>query len=528
MGMPTVAAWSCVGLATAFSLALGLYHLSTRSLWLDEGYTWSIASLSTSSLMRSVHDQGGHLVFYYLVVHAMISLFGDSPFVMRLPSVLAGAASVPLVFLATCRLATDRLAGVFAAFLFALSMPLVFWQQNARDYAVVVLLAVASTLLLVIAVQALSHAALFGWAAVTAIACYTHTEAVLLAVAQLIPVLLWPRGRTLWRPLALLAGAVAIGSGVPLLSALGNPAQQTSFLLPPNGALVREVVTFLASGAGTAAPVTSVDYALLGLTALVWAVAFATFVADLARRGMTDESFGPAIVLSCLLLPPVLAWVISVVDRPVFLDRYLIVSLPAAAIALGMVLARVQPRALGFYGLIYLAVFRFGVIVPTYNKALDNFAGATHLVLANARTGDCIAFYQNNERTLYDYYAVRFPKRGSRHRAPAQVLPSVPSGDRPAAVDYYANLPPTYVAASQTPAAIALTAPYCDRLWLFESHVGWPSGPPAQKARYAGLVILRRNLLADYEAPTNYYVRDVVVQLYDRLPAPPTSEPASK
>jgi 4-amino-4-deoxy-L-arabinose transferase-like glycosyltransferase len=522
--MPTVVAWSCVAVATGLSLALSLYDLGTRSLWLDEGYTWSVASLNTSSLMRDAHDQGGHLVFYYLVVHAIMSWFGDSPFVMRLPSALAGAAAVPLVFLATCRLAADRLAGVFAAFLFAVSMPLVFWQQNARDYAVVVLLAVASTLLLVIAVQTLSHIALFGWAAVTAVASYTHTETVLLAVAQLVPMLVWPRGRSLWRPLALLVGAVAIGAGLPLLTAVNNAAQQTNFLLPPTGGVAREVATFLASGAGTPAVVTAVDYTLLGVTALLWAVALVTFVADTARRGPTDDNFGRALVLSCLFLPVLLAWVISEIDRPVFLDRYLIVSLPAAAISVAMVLARVQPRALGFYGLIYLIVFRFGVIVPTYDKAFDNFAGATHLVLANARTGDCIAFYQNSERVLYDYYAARFHGRGShRPQAPAQVLPPVPAGDKPAMVDYYANLPPTYVATAENATNIALTVPYCARLWLFESHVGSPGGPPAQTARFDGLLTLRQRLLAYYSLPTNHLFADVEVQLFDRLPAPPGS-----
>ena len=516
-----------MALSTAFNLALALYHLDTRSLWLDEGYTWSIASLNSADVVRTANQQGGHLVFYYLLVHLLISWFGDGVSVMRMPSVVAGAASVPLVFLLTCRLAADRLAGIFATVLFAVSMPLVFWQQNARDYAIVVLLGVASTLLLVVAVQTRRRAAFAGWGAVSALACYTHTEVVLLVAAQVIPLLLWPLGRALWRPLAVVLGILTIAAIWPVVEAIKHASLQTAFLLPPNGAAAREVATFLASGAGTAATVGPTDYALLALTAFLWAAALFGLVADVARRGPTEDNFGRAVALSWLLAPPLFAWAISEIDRPVFLDRYLIVSLPAAAIVIAMVLVRVRPRAVGFFGLIYLTVFRFGVLVPSYNKPLDNFAGATRVVLAHARSSDCIAFYQNSARTLYDYYSVHLTVSRSHHRAPLprQIMPPAPSGDNPATVDYYANASPGEIALYQTPAAIAATASFCPRLWLLESHAGSPTGPSHQRASYDYLVALRQKLLANYTPPTNYDLGGVGLQLYRRNPTPPGSAP---
>jgi mannosyltransferase len=497
-----------VAAATGLNCALGLYHLGTRSLWLDEGYTWLTSSFKVSYIWKFQHSDGGHLFLYYLLIHYLISWFGDSASVMRWPSVIAGAASVPLLFLLTCRLVADRVAGIYAAVLFAVSTPLVFWQQNAREYAFIVLLAVASTLLLVIAVQEVNRWALVGWAVIVVVACYSNVQAALLPAAQLLPVLMWPRAKVMWRPLAVVVGAAGIASVIPLLAANDNAA--SIVLTPPNGASVREVATFLASGSGSAVAATDVDYALLGLTTLFWAVAFVLLIFDLAHHGRTERNFGSALSLSWLIVPSLLSWTISETYQPIFSDRYLIVSLPAAAVVVAGLLARLQPRALGLYSLVYLTVFRFGVLIPTYDKPLDNFAGATHVVAVNARLGDCIVFYQDDERMLYDYYSVRVHATPS-HPLPAQVLPYAPPGDKPAVIEYYSN-----IATLGYPSAIAVTARVCPRLWVLESHFGSPTGTRGSQQTYMGLEDLLHNLGAVYHPQTEYSFPGVELQLFDR------------
>lgn len=520
-GMPGGAAWAAVAAATALSAGLGAYHMAGRSLWLDESYTWLISAQSTAGVRALAGGQGGHLLAYYLLVHWLISLFGASVWILRLPSLVAGAATVPLVYLLTCRLGANRLAGVLAAGLFAVSAPLVYYQQDARDYAVVVLLAVATTLALVVAVQSARASVLVAWAVLSALACYTHAEATLLVAAQLLALPFTPRLRILWRPLAVLVALAALASIPPLAFAAGHAGTQSAFLQLPTGADVREVAAFLASGAGTPAPVTGADYALLGVTAALWATALGFLVADVITWGRSNRTFSYALALSWLISPSLLALIVSEVSRPVFLDRYLIVSLPAAAVTAAMVLVRVRPRALGFFGLIYLLVFRFGVLVPTYDKSYDNFAAATARILGGARRGDCIAFYQTSERIAYDYYSVRHrPKKP----LPVQVLPNAPSGDDPATVYHYATLPAWFLRDQQKASVMPLVAYYCPRLWLLESHVGSPSGPPSQRARYQGLVDLEKKLSADFAPPTTYGFTDVSVLLYrstHHQPPPP-------
>jgi len=506
-GVPTSVAWAAVAGATGLSVALGLYHLGTRSLWGDEGLTWITSNYKISAIWELQRSDGGHVFLYYLLIHYVTSWFGNSSFVLRLPSVIAGAVSVPLVFLLASRLLADRLAGVFAAVLFAVSMPLVYWQQNAREYAFIVLLAVASTLLIVRAVQEQSGWPLLGWIVLVAVACYTNPQAVFLPAAQLLPVLLWPTARVIWRPLTVAIAAAGAASAIPILAAEHHATGVLQ--LPPTGNGVRDVATFLASGSGSTTAATDVDYALLGLTAVCWAVAVVMLVLDLQRNGRTGRNFGQAVGISWLIVPPVAAWVISETVHPIFADRYLIVSLPAAAIVVAAALTRVRPRAAGYYGLLYLTVFRFGVLVPTYHVPTEDFSGATQAVAAAAEPGDCIAFYQDVGRELYDYYSVRVHTTPA-HPLPIEILPSAPPGDNPAVVAYRSNFP---FAAS--PKLFEVVGYYCPRLWLFEFDTGASRGPEVMQERHAALGLIRHDILSTYRLQKDYAFMGVDLQLFD-------------
>jgi hypothetical protein len=122
---------------------------------------------------------------------------------------------------------------------------------------------------------------------------------------------------------------------------------------------------------------------------------------------------------------------------------------------------------------------------------------------------------------LYDYYAVRI-QHGLPHPGPlpVQVLPPAPTTDNPAVVEYYDNLPPTYVAQWQAAAVIAVAPRFCPRIWLYESHAGGPHGIRSQQVRYAGLITLQRRLGASFRLKAEFGVASVRMQLFERRPAP--------
>jgi len=102
--------------------ALRAAHLGHASLWIDELTSWSLshhASLAEvlSDARRDFHPPG-HLVILYWTQR----LLGDSEASLRLPSLVAGVASLPLLFALGKRLfnpgvgllAAAMLAGSFA------------------------------------------------------------------------------------------------------------------------------------------------------------------------------------------------------------------------------------------------------------------------------------------------------------------------------------------------------------------------------------------------------------------------------
>ena len=134
--------------------------------------------------------------------------FGESAELLRLPSLLAGVATIPL----TCLLGlwtVGRRAGLVGAALVALSPFMIFYSTEARSFALLILLGLLSTLALL---RAIETGGGWWWAAYAVCSCaaaYTNYTAVFLLAAQAAWAL-WaaPRARV-WVLGANLAAALA-------------------------------------------------------------------------------------------------------------------------------------------------------------------------------------------------------------------------------------------------------------------------------------------------------------------------------
>ena len=116
----------------AIALAVRLYGLSDKPLWLDEIITQRRANLAVPELItNSLHHR--HFPTYFLLVRVF-----DAPLIdewtLRLPSAFFGAVSVFLVALIGTEV-RSRWAGIVAASLMTLSPLEVQYGQEARPYA---------------------------------------------------------------------------------------------------------------------------------------------------------------------------------------------------------------------------------------------------------------------------------------------------------------------------------------------------------------------------------------------------------
>ncbi|MCB5179108.1 glycosyltransferase family 39 protein [Streptomyces antimicrobicus] len=303
--------------------------------WRDELASWHAARRGTGDLVDMLGNVDAVSGVYYLVLHGWVSLAGDSPAMLRMPSALAMAGAAAFVVL-TARRLFDRRVAVFAGVLFALVPAVSKYGQEARSYAFVVLAVSAATWLLLRALERPTAKRWLPYAVAVAAAGLFHIVSLLVLLPHGLIVL----GRW-WgsRSRRLLVGyvltvAVALLPVVPLvLLGRRQVGRQISWLTAPH---LRDL-------AGTwsnlvASPLTS--YALLAaaLLPLAW------------TRGRR-----PAAELALVAALPIgVAWVISHGSTSYFLDRYLLFTLPAWVVLAAAGLGALRPRALGVTGLVVL------------------------------------------------------------------------------------------------------------------------------------------------------------------------------
>ena len=140
-----------LALVTVIALGLRLLRLDAMSLWVDEVFTWGLVAPQPGADFLSHIMAAYQGPLYHAAAWPLVRL-ADTAFMLRLPAALAGTATVPLVGLLAGRL-WGREAGRWAAVLACFSPFLVWYSQEARGYAVLIMFTAASGLALMDAVR---------------------------------------------------------------------------------------------------------------------------------------------------------------------------------------------------------------------------------------------------------------------------------------------------------------------------------------------------------------------------------------
>ena len=185
-GWPT--ALLCLALF-GVALLVRLYRLEAQSLWLDEGSSWALSQAAWPDLFAELFNPRAAYPLYHLLLKGWMALFGESEAALRLPSVVAGALAVPVVYLAAGEV--ERLAEVpvsswysLGAALLVLVAPYTIWySQEAKVYSLLLLTSALGVWALARALRTGTRAA---WAATMLLAVgalFVHRLAALLVVA---------------------------------------------------------------------------------------------------------------------------------------------------------------------------------------------------------------------------------------------------------------------------------------------------------------------------------------------------------
>jgi mannosyltransferase len=486
----------------ALAVVLVFLELASRSLWLDEGATIAISTQHGTALWHAIAHDGGNMLGYYLFQHGLIALFGHAPAAIRAPSALATVVTVALVGAVGRRL-FDRRVAFAAGLLAAVSLPLVFWGQDARAYAPMLMFICASFLALTyLTEEAAPRRVWIAWALSLVLATYMSFIAVLVIPGQLLVVGRYRRPT--WRAIVVSLGAVIVAC-IPIAVLAARRGSGQLFWVPsPSLGRIDEMLRWVtSSGMPPNFHRTPIGAVLLGIS-------LAALIVILVRALRRPER-RTSLLVAWLLVPLVLSLAESLLGQPVALARTSLVVLPAASLLLaaglfGSGAIRIPlPVPLAWAALAILLVLRGLVLAPSYGSSPENWKGAAAYVSARAQPGDCVAFYPLDGWTVFNAYT------GAGAPLPTSVLPNIGWGpSRP------------YVERYVVPSAgrLAGIARRCGRVWLIASHEGQRDGPRVSRANLVRFHALQASLRGIYAtaAPESRFgwAGPVRVRLYGR------------
>ena len=386
-------AWAIVG---AITLVAFLFRLPsfTDALFGDELSTYAVVNgYGIGDMFTLIHsDQEATPPLYYLLAWASQHL-GDSSTWLRLPSLLAGLAAIPITYLLGLRL-TTRFASLVAAAIMALSPFLIFYATEARTYSVSMLMCLVSTYALVRATEDDGERRWWVvYAVFTAAAMYSHYTSIFLLIGQAVWAL-FARRRSLVPLLVSSAGAVALF--LPWLPGYledsdSITAHVIEALLPFNFDVFVTESAKLAL-AGPYIPLRDVP-GEIGLLAIFGgcAVGFGAVVVRAWNRGALLPDSKTTLLVTLALAPPLGAGLYSLVSVDVFVSRNLISAFPAWALIAGTL--AVAARGWLRIGTIAAVLGGFalgGVMMLSADNQRTDYSSAGEYLSESLEDGDAI------------------------------------------------------------------------------------------------------------------------------------------
>jgi hypothetical protein len=218
-------AWWPLAALVVLAAVLRFSTLGLQSFWYDEAYTpVHVLHTSLSATLRAMVHSENSPPLWYVIEWLDYRVLGSGEFALRLPSALAGVATVPVAWAIGQEL-VGRSAAIITASLVAVNPLFVWYSQEARAYGLFVLTAALALLCFLRAERQPSRGRMAAFAASGVLALLSHYFALFL----LIPMVLWLLLGRSTRRAALPATGALILTGLallPLISAQGGHGTQ--------------------------------------------------------------------------------------------------------------------------------------------------------------------------------------------------------------------------------------------------------------------------------------------------------------
>lgn len=404
---------------TISGIIIRLYHLTARSLWFDEAFSWRLIQFPwTEMISRAAADV--HPPLYYLILKAWAFVFGSSLLSLRTFSVVLAAFAIVLIYLFCVTAFRSRSCGLVAAALLAFSGWQVQFAWEARMYTFGTVLLLLSSWLLISAIQQKKQRLMLwlGYALATVALAYVHYYAFFSIFAQVLFIIFYLLFRTKVRLgeivqlrvawYALLSGAVMFLLFIPWLPTFlaQNSQVQDAYWIPPLGGWSVPDTFYRMFIPTSNIPLHSglqwVAIALLPITitTIAWIYLFFIF----PRRHRAQATAAHLVVLSGVV-PFIVSILLSLFSQSLYQDRFFVFAHIFIIILVAAILTHIRWRWLRVLLLLAaIALFIFAAINFWQELDIQNKPGA------RAATNSIFQQYQENEPVIvtspFVYFAI--------------------------------------------------------------------------------------------------------------------------
>ena len=362
------------------------------SLWGDEALTWVLARMSLAELIRHATLWEQIPPLHHVVIKGWMAVFGDSEASLRMPSALAGIASVYVLYLLVARLMGRRVA-LIAALLLAVSPMHIVYSQESRTYALHVLLGLICCDLFVRLLRRPTPNLHAGYAVTAALFMYSHPYAAFTLVALHVYYLMrWRRSRRAGagRTMRLSVKALAFDDVAAL--ALFSP------WLPVMFRWMGQVQPTIWLSRVTLDDISRTLWFFSGQTAMLCVMVGLAVIA--ACRWRRRAGFWPLMLIA--LTPVVAPVAICLVIGPAYVPRYAIMGVSGFVAVVAAGIAALRPAPLRWAALAAVAIASPFGDAPAIVR--PNWREIGQYLTRTMQPGDLAVIQIRAGTRLYDYY----------------------------------------------------------------------------------------------------------------------------
>ena len=402
----------------ALSLILRIFKLDAEDIWVDEMFSINLAHNNIFEIITgSLKDLNPPL--YYIILHYWSSLFGNGEFVTRIPSVIFGIISIYIIY-KIGRLILNKEVGLISAFMLSISLFHIRYSQEARSYSLLVLLVLISNYYFfqilkedknkidknkitdIWKKKIFIDIKKLGYLISTVAMLYTHFYGIFYVMFQNIYYLLIYRkdiknwiilqGSILllfipWLPFVLAQTTRIINKGLPII---GPPTLEKFY---------RTMETFSGNG------IILYIFFLIGMIYVLRLYKKIRLDKNKKNRKEEIKSSGIIFLLGWLFVPIIISMAISYFIMPIYVDRYVIASLPSLILIFSMMTYNIRKTVIILALLIIFIVPTISATERYYEKPQkEEWKKAVNYIEAHKKDGDFIIIFPEFRGLPFAYY----------------------------------------------------------------------------------------------------------------------------